>query len=188
MKNIRERLHLISFIFRRDRDLPIILEKAEIIAKMCNFSPHEVEQITESVSEAAQCIWKNKTGKICWSLVRSPQGNGGMEITIENLAAPQRGVVSTASYEARKHGIYSWMSLRTAYKLCPEAIFLPVDYACHATPRFLKRSRRACTSSPGESRKSAWTKPFSILAWFQRQYLQLPRCLTQQDIMLAIDL
>ena len=40
----------------------------------------------------------------------------------------KRGVVSTASYEARKFGIHSAMALRAAYKLCPHAIFLPVDY------------------------------------------------------------
>ena len=39
----------------------------------------------------------------------------------------QRGVVSTASYEARVFGVGSGMPLRTAARKAPDAVFLPVD-------------------------------------------------------------
>jgi len=53
----------------------------------------------------------------------------GIPVIIGGAGDPtMRGVVSTASYEARKYGIHSAMPLRRAYRLCPEAVFLPVDY------------------------------------------------------------
>ena len=38
-----------------------------------------------------------------------------------------RGVVSTASYEARRWGVHSAMSIQTAHRLCPELIVVEGD-------------------------------------------------------------
>jgi DNA polymerase-4 len=65
-------------------------------------------------------------------LLRHPD-LAGKPLVIGGRGNPQeRGVVSTASYEARKYGIHSAMPLRVAYRLCPQAVFLPVDYAEYA--------------------------------------------------------
>ena len=41
----------------------------------------------------------------------------------------QRGVVTAASYEARKFGVHSAMPLRTAGRLCPQAVYLDGHHA-----------------------------------------------------------
>jgi DNA polymerase IV (DinB-like DNA polymerase) len=39
-----------------------------------------------------------------------------------------RGVVSTCNYEARKFGLRSGMPISKAWKLCPQAVYLPLNY------------------------------------------------------------
>ena len=43
----------------------------------------------------------------------------------------ERGVVSAASYEARKFGVHSAMPLRQAGKLCPQGIFVPGNFEAY---------------------------------------------------------
>src|SRR5947208_6074000 len=44
----------------------------------------------------------------------------------------QRGVVAAASYEARRYGVRSAMSMRQALRRCPAAVVLPHDRAAYA--------------------------------------------------------
>ncbi len=60
-------------------------------------------------------------------------GLRGKPVVIGGAGDPsRRGVVSTANYEARKFGVHSGMPLKTACKLCPRAVYLPVDYPAYA--------------------------------------------------------
>ncbi len=60
-------------------------------------------------------------------IMRDP-GLRGKPVVVGGDGDPtKRGVVSTASYEARKFGVHSGMPLRTAAKRCPDCVFLPVD-------------------------------------------------------------
>jgi len=72
----------------------------------------------------------------------------GKPVVIGGAGDPQRrGVVSTANYEARKYGVHSAMPLRTAFKLCPQAIFLPVDFEAYgAASQLFKSVLREITS------------------------------------------
>ena len=52
----------------------------------------------------------------------------GLPVVVGGDGDPsKRGVVSTASYEARRFGVHSGLPMRTAARRCPDAVFLPVD-------------------------------------------------------------
>ncbi|MFZ7138293.1 MAG: DNA polymerase IV [archaeon] len=44
-----------------------------------------------------------------------------------------RGVVSTSNYEARRYGVSSGIPISRAWQLCPDAVFLPVNYSLYRT-------------------------------------------------------
>ena len=60
-------------------------------------------------------------------VLRRPDLRGRPVIVGGDGDPTKRGVVSTASYEAREFGVRSGMPLRTALKRCPDGVFLAVD-------------------------------------------------------------
>ncbi len=63
-------------------------------------------------------------------LLRRPELRG-KPVVVGGRGRPSptsRGVVTTASYEARRFGVRSGMPLRTALARCPDAVFLPTDF------------------------------------------------------------
>ncbi len=65
-------------------------------------------------------------------LLRRPELKGKPVIIGGRGDPTRRGVVATATYEARKFGVRSGMPFRTAQRLCPDAIYLPTDFAEYA--------------------------------------------------------
>jgi DNA polymerase IV len=51
----------------------------------------------------------------------------GRPVIVGGGGPGDRGVVSAASYEARRFGVHSAMSLREAGRRCPDGVFVPVD-------------------------------------------------------------
>jgi len=60
-------------------------------------------------------------------VARRPELRGRPVVVGGDGDPTRRGVVATASYEAREYGVHSGMALRTALKRCPDAVFLPSD-------------------------------------------------------------
>ncbi|MFP5253114.1 MAG: DNA polymerase IV [Actinomycetes bacterium] len=79
----------------------------------------------------------------------------GLPVVVGGRGDPtERGVVATASYEARRHGVGSGMPLRTAARKCPDAVFLPVD-----APEYDAASARVMDTL------RAFDVPVEVLGW-----------------------
>ncbi|MBD3413443.1 MAG: DNA polymerase IV [Candidatus Aminicenantes bacterium] len=76
----------------------------------------------------------------------------------------ERGVASTASYEARKYGVHSGMSLQKAYQLCPHGIFVRGNHRVYAA------------FSKGFHKILSRYTPDIEMASLDEAYLDLSRC------------
>jgi DNA polymerase IV len=91
-------------------------------------------------------------------VLRRPELRGKPVIVGGDGDPTKRGVVSTASYEAREDGVRSGMPLRTALKRSPDAAFLPVD-----SDRYLEASARVMEvlrSFPAVVQVLGWDEAF----------------------------
>jgi len=91
-------------------------------------------------------------------VLRRPELRGQPVVVGGDGDPTKRGVVSTASYEARRFGIGSGLPLRTAYKRCPDAVFLPVD-----APTYLVASHdvmQTLRSYPAVVQVAGWDEAF----------------------------
>ena len=60
-------------------------------------------------------------------VLRHPELRGRPVVVGGDGDPAKRGVVATASYEAREYGVHSGLPMRTAARRCPGAVFLPLD-------------------------------------------------------------
>ena len=75
-----------------------------------------------------------------------PDGAGKARLLIVGGAPDRRGVVTSASYEARAYGVHSAMPMARALRLCPGATIVPVPWeACAEKSRAMREVLRRFT-------------------------------------------
>lgn len=75
-----------------------------------------------------------------------PEGAGKAPLLIVGGSADGRGVVTSASYEARAFGVHSAMPTARAIRLCPDALVVPVPFeACVQKGKEIRRALQQFT-------------------------------------------
>jgi DNA polymerase-4 len=75
-----------------------------------------------------------------------PAGAGQAALLLVGGSAERRGVVTSASYEARAYGVHSAMPMARAMRLCPGAMVVPVPWeACARKSREIRDTLRRFT-------------------------------------------
>src|SRR5881397_3166443 len=68
-----------------------------------------------------------------------PEGAGKARLLIVGGSPERRGVVTSASYDARAYGVHSAMPMARAVRLCPGATVVPVPWeACAGKSREIR--------------------------------------------------
>ncbi|HEV7588624.1 MAG TPA: hypothetical protein VGO40_10960, partial [Longimicrobium sp.] len=60
------------------------------------------------------------------AMLADPEGAGKAELLLVGGRADSRGVVTSASYAARRYGVHAGMPMSQAVRLCPAAMVVPV--------------------------------------------------------------
>ncbi|GGO80935.1 DNA polymerase IV [Nonomuraea cavernae] len=92
-------------------------------------------------------------------LLRRPELRG-RPVVVGGSGDPTRPrtVAATATYEARAHGVRSGMPLRTALRLCPDAVFLPTDPPAYEAAS--ERVMATLRAFPAEVEVWGWDEAF----------------------------
>jgi DNA polymerase-4 len=89
----------------------------------------------------------------------------------------ERGVASTANYEARKYGVHSGMPLAKAYKLCPHGVFVRGNYQVYSA--FSKKMFTILAQYTPDVEEASLDEAYLDLTRCRTLYSSLPRTIKE---------
>ncbi len=109
-----------------------------------------------------------------------PEGAGKASLLIVGGSADGRGVVTSASYEARAFGVHSAMPTARAIRLCPPALVVPVPFeACVQKGREIRRALQQFTPVVDQASSDEF---YLDLSGTERLYREEPLAATARRI------